>query len=89
MKTALLIFTALLSLAGLAGAGETIPELTVEQVHKRLSEKNFYVYDNNPRDVWQEGHVPKARWLDYNNVTAKDLPADKNATLVFYCANEH
>jgi rhodanese-related sulfurtransferase len=83
MKTLL----ALLLLSGVASAQE-VAELTVQQVHKRLGEKNFYVFDNNPRDLWQEAHVPKARWLDYNRVAARDLPIDKSATLVFYCANE-
>jgi hypothetical protein len=82
------ILCALLLLSGVASA-EEIPELTVQQVHQRLAEKNFYVFDNNPHDVWKDGHVPKAKWLDYNRVAAKDLPIDKNATLVFYCANEH
>ena len=66
-----------------------LPELTVEQVSTRLKEANFYTIDNNDADTFKEGHVPGARWVDYKNVTAQDLPSNKEATLVFYCANEH
>ena len=66
-----------------------LPELTVEQVASRLKEANFYTIDNNDTDTFKEGHVPGAKWVDYKNVTATDLPANKDATLVFYCANEH
>ena len=46
------------------------------------------MYDNNTKDRYATGHVPGARWLDPMTVAATDLPADKSATLVFYCANK-
>ena len=72
-----------------ASAGEDLGKLTVQQVSARLKEKNFFVFDNNNNDRFVKGHVPGAKWLNPYSVQASDLPADKTATLVFYCANEH
>ncbi|HEY3815966.1 MAG TPA: rhodanese-like domain-containing protein [Polyangiaceae bacterium] len=64
--------------------------LTVDEVAARIAANDgkTFVYDNNPRDRYAKSHVPGAHWLDYDRVTAADLPADKGATLVFYCASE-
>jgi len=64
--------------------------LTVDEVAARVAAKDgkTFVYDNNEKDRYAKSHVPGARWVDYDNVTAADLPADKGATLVFYCASE-
>lgn len=92
MRNTLRLVTALalILLAGipLARAGEGFGRLTVDEVSSRIGQKDFYVFDNNSRERWTKGHVPSARWVDYSNVTAADLPADKEATLVFYCGSE-
>ena len=64
--------------------------LTVDQVAEKLaaSDGKTFVYDNNNKESWVDGHVPGARWVDSEHVTAADLPADKTATLIFYCHNE-
>ena len=36
-----------------------------------------------------ESHIAAAKWVRFSDVTAGDFPAEKDATLVFYCANEH
>jgi rhodanese-related sulfurtransferase len=72
-----------------ASAGAPFGELTVEEVAKRINEKNVYVFDCNPKKEFDEYHLPKAKWVDYSKLQASDLPADKNATLIFYCQNEH
>lgn len=63
--------------------------LTADEVEKMLGRPDVFVYDNNPPEVYKQGHVPGAKWLKYNDVKPSDLPADKDATLIFYCANEH
>jgi hypothetical protein len=72
-----------------ATSGELKP-LTVDQVAAMLaaSDGKTFIYDNNNKESWVEGHVPSARWVDSDHVTAADLPGDKAATLVFYCHNE-
>lgn len=63
--------------------------LTPQQVAAKLKEKNVYVFDNNAPDVYKAAHVPHAKWLHPSEYDAKELPADKSATLIFYCHNEH
>ena len=72
---------------------ENVPEMTLDEVEagitaKASNEAALYVFDVNPKDVYDEGHVPTAKWVP-KKVTAEMLPADKAAKLVFYCANEH
>jgi 3-mercaptopyruvate sulfurtransferase SseA len=75
---------------GAARAAESDPfgSLTIDQVADHLAKKDASIYDNNPADMYKKGHVPTATWVDFKNVTASDLPQDKDRTLVFYCANE-
>lgn len=63
-----------------------IPELTVAEVAARLGEPNFHVFDNNGAGRWQRSHVPGATNLNAYTFEASDLPADRTATLVFYCS---
>jgi rhodanese-related sulfurtransferase len=45
------------------------------------------VMDVNSHQSWMKARVPGARNLDPVDYKDSDLPADKNATLVFYCSN--
>jgi rhodanese-related sulfurtransferase len=89
VRRAARVLVALLAFAGLARAGDGFGELTVDQVQAKLKQKDVHVYDCNDRDSFVRGHVPGATYLDYPNATEKDFPADKKATLIFYCMNEH
>jgi hypothetical protein len=84
-----LVFALLLAASGFAAADDGFGSLTVEQVAKLRTQKNVYVYDNNQQARFQKGHVAGARWLNPYEIKAADLPADKAATLIFYCHNEH
>jgi hypothetical protein len=64
-------------------------QLTVDEVAARIGKPGVYLYDNNNHEEWVVGHVPSATWVDYEKMTTADLPADKDATLIFYCHNEH
>lgn len=85
-----------LALAGAAGCSRAsspaneLHSLTVDEVAARVAANDgkTFIYDNNPQDRFTKSHVPGAHWLEYDRVTAADLPADKTATLVFYCASE-
>lgn len=75
-------------------SSEEFGRLTIDEVEAKMKEAKegklaFFVYDNNPKEVYKEGHVPGAKWVAFDEVKASDLPADKEATLVFYCANDH
>jgi hypothetical protein len=73
---------------------ESFGRLTIEQLETRIADAKagtgkLAIYDNNHRDVFDKGHIPTAKWVDFKDVKASDLPADKETALVFYCANEH
>lgn len=74
-----------------AGHESELASMTPDEVEARIAKNDgsFYVYDNNNKAVYDKGHLPGAKWLDFAEVKESDLPSDKAATLVFYCANEH
>lgn len=45
------------------------------------------VLDVNSRQSWLTARVPGARPLDPITYGERDLPADRDSTLVFYCSN--
>jgi rhodanese-related sulfurtransferase len=53
----------------------------------RRGEPGLHIFDANPRAMYEQRHVPGARWVAYDGVTADVLPQDRSATVVFYCAN--
>ena len=65
---------------------DDIPELSVAEVAARIGQPGFYVFDNNGPARWRRSHVPTAKNLDANSYDASELPADRTATLVFYCS---
>jgi rhodanese-related sulfurtransferase len=91
MKTiAAFVVSLLLAVPLVARASDSgFGSLTPQEVAAKLKEKNVYVFDNNPPDAFKAGHVPHAKWVHPTEYDAKQLPADKNATLIFYCYNEH
>lgn len=66
--------------------GKKLSELSVDEVAARLGRERFFVIDNNGPGSWAKRHVPAAKNLDPGKFSAADLPADKEATLVFYCS---
>ncbi len=65
---------------------DDIPELSLADVAAKLGTPGFHVFDNNGRGRWKRSHVPGAKNLNAHLFEAGDLPEDKAATLVFYCA---
>ena len=70
------------------GNSEGFGSLTPQEVVAKLKQKNVYVFDNDDPDEYKAGHLPHARRLDPSAYEAKDLPANKHATLIFYCFDE-
>ena len=73
-----------------SSAEDQLRALTVDQVSDRIAAKDgkTFVFDNNRQETWVKGHVPTAKWVDQDHVTAGDLPPDHAAALIFYCHNE-
>ena len=88
-------FTAKTSFASETGGAVTdnlaVPEagkVTVAEVAAMLERKEaVFVFDANGHESYLKGHIPGAQWIDYDAVTAADLPQSKDAKLVFYCYN--
>lgn len=78
------------SASGPAHTEEKLKELTVDEVEQRIAKNDgtFFVYDNNKKEMFDEGHLPGAKYLPITDIKESDLASDKNATLVFYCSNE-
>jgi len=83
------VLVVLFGMGRASAADEPFGKLGVDQVAGKLGKPGVFVYDNNSQETYAAGHVPTARWLDYDSVKASDLPKDKGATLIFYCENEH
>lgn len=80
--------------ASSAAAHEAFGRLTVDELDAKMADAKagklaLFLYDNNHKERFEKSHIPGAKWIEYDKIQANDLPADKNATLVFYCANEH
>ena len=73
-----------------SASGAPLKELSVDDVAARIAlhDGKTFIFDNNDKERWTKSHVPGAKWVAFDKVTAGDLPPDKDATLVFYCAHE-
>lgn len=67
---------------------EAFGRLTAGQVERRLGQAKVYVFDGNSPETYAEHHLPGAVRMNHKEITRGVLPADKDATLVFYCMNE-
>jgi len=67
----------------------TIDELDAKMTEAKSGKLALFIFDNNNKGRFEKSHIPGAKWVDHEAVKAGDLPSDKEATLVFYCANEH
>jgi len=92
MAVPLLLALAVAPLAGAEVAKSEEPQfkrITVDEVSARMKKgEKLFVFDNNRPELYEKGHLPGAVWLSSREMKETDLPADKGATLVFYCHNE-
>jgi rhodanese-related sulfurtransferase len=66
----------------------TMEELDAKVKAAKAGQLELAIFDNNDRGRYERGHIPGAKWVKFDAVKAADLPASKDAVLVFYCANE-
>lgn len=71
-------------------AEREIPGMTVDELAGMLDRhETVAIYDANGRERYEQGHLPGARHVGHDEVTAAVLPQDRSTRLVFYCYNEH
>ncbi len=63
-----------------------LPVIAPRDLHERLRAGSVHVFDVNGEESWRAARVPGARPLDPLAFTADELPADRDAPLVFYCS---
>jgi rhodanese-related sulfurtransferase len=61
--------------------------ISPRDLHQAMQAGPVTAIDVNSRQSWIKARVPGALNLDPVAYSANDLPADKDATLVFYCSN--
>lgn len=67
-----------------------IPSMSVAELAAALETPgSVFVYDANGPERYERGHIPTARHVGHDAVTAAMLPPDRGSRLVFYCYNEH
>ena len=90
MRNAIALAVALVLGAGTVQAAEpTYPNITHDELVKAVEAKKVTLLDANGSDSYKEGHIPTA--IDFAKAKkdlASKLPADKDALIVAYCANE-
>ena len=62
--------------------------VTVTELAGFIERNEVAVIDNNGEQRYAQGHIPGARWVGHDQVTAAVLPADRAARVVFYCHSE-
>jgi hypothetical protein len=94
-----ILFAAVLGLAGVAGCAKAdkagaeveakLPTMTVDELDRALAAKEAWPVDcNGDKTRKRMGVVPGAILVtDEETFAASELPPDKAAKLVFYCAN--
>ena len=71
-----------------APAAAEVRTLTPAQLREMRATQRVYVFDANPRDIFDKHHVPEAVHVEYDRVASSQLPTDQSAPVVFYCMNE-
>lgn len=64
-----------------------LKSISCREVDALPPQRRALVFDVNTRSHWAVAHVPGACNLDPLDFTEADLPAERNAELVFYCSN--
>ncbi len=63
------------------------PELSADEAAELIADGRAVVIDVSPRRRWASGHLPGAINLWPPDFTEEDIPAEKDATLLFYCSD--
>jgi uncharacterized protein YndB with AHSA1/START domain len=62
-----------------------IPTLAPIDLAAQLDQPDLFIFDSNRVTLWEQGHIPSATFVGQEDIAPERLPAQKQATLVFYC----
>jgi uncharacterized protein YndB with AHSA1/START domain len=62
-----------------------IPTLAPVELAAQLDQPDLFIFDSNRVTLWEQGHIPSATFVGQEDIAPDRLPAQKQATLVFYC----
>ncbi len=66
-----------------------LEEMSVEALSGMIDRgETVAVFDANGRERYEQGHIPSARHVGHDRITADSLPQNRATPLVFYCYNE-
>ena len=93
MKKLILIFLAMMLLTACGQDKEKVQEalymnITAEQAKKIMdSEENYIILDTRTQEEYDEGHIPGAIVIPYDEITekAESMLLDKNQLILVYC----
>ncbi len=63
-----------------------VHQISMFEADELLTQPDVTFYDVNTMELWAQGYIPGSIFFNVGD-WKKLLPADKNAKLVFYCAN--
>jgi len=79
------LFLILMLLPAALFAGGFFQPIPMAEVARLMNRPRVALLDVNVQEVWEKHHLPGAVHIDSADI-ARFLPADKRATLIFYCA---
>jgi rhodanese-related sulfurtransferase len=68
-----------------AGAEDYFQTVNTAEVARLMGRPGIVIFDVNVPEIWAKYHIPGAVHID-SPAIGQFLPADKKATLIFYCA---
>lgn len=71
--------------AGSPTSDPRVAHVSIAEVQRFLGKPAVYVYDVNLPEIWTKNHLPGAIHVTSPNLQ-RYLPADKQAIIIFYCA---
>lgn len=80
------LLSSLLLLPALLFADDYFQNIPVAEVARIMKQPGVALLDVNVPELWEKHHLPGAVHVDSADIS-KFLPADKSATLIFYCAS--
>ena len=80
-----LILISLLLLPPAAFAGDFFQPVPMSEVVRLMKRPGVAIIDVNIQELWEKHHITGAMHIERRKL-AKQLPADKSTTLIFYCA---